>query len=255
MATKYFSFQGKVYLAEKNADGTPKAFRFVGNAPAVTLAFETTTIEHKESTSCSRLTDFQLETEKKATLSVTLEEIQDINMRAALRADVVATEGDTVTDELIGPDDADDAADEDLYTTKFQDISAITLTDNAGAAMAEDTDWELVSAKYGMIRLLVKGANVFPLKIAYTHADNTSYPFFNAAQKSYYFRGELCNTAEANAKYLVELYKVQLKPTAEFAIINDEIGQFVLEGAALLDEDFAADPVLGQYGRLIPIAE
>jgi len=251
MSAKYFSFQGKVYLAEKDPlTGFPLGFKFLGNCPAVSLAFETTTIDHKESTSCNRLTDFQLETEKKATLKITTEEIQDINMRVALRSDKVSVEEDTVTAELMGAEDAAGLEVGDFLVTKFQPLVAESLVITGKTA---DTDYTLISERYGIIEILVPGTADW--EAAYGYDAHVVYPFFNAGQKSYYFRGELCNTAEANKKYLVELYKVQLKPTAELAIINDEIGKFDLEGAALLDEDFASDPNFGQYGRLIPIEE
>src|SRR5262245_64007158 len=128
MAT-YFSFQGEVYIGQKNTDGSPKSLYFVGNSPEVVIAFDTTTIEHKESTSCSRLTDFQLETEKKVGLRIVLEELLAGNLQAALRSTAVAVTGASATGEQLGPSSGVIA--NDFFRTKFTDISAITVKDSA----------------------------------------------------------------------------------------------------------------------------
>src|SRR5262245_53959015 len=125
----YFSFQGEVYIGTKNADGSPQALAFVGNSPEVVISFDTTTIEHKESTSCSRLTDFLLETEKKVSLRVVLEELLAVNFKAALRATAVTVTGASVTGEQLGP--ASGVVVNDFFRTEFPDISAITIKDSA----------------------------------------------------------------------------------------------------------------------------
>lgn len=254
MAT-YFSFQGEVYIGQKNTDGSPKSLYYVGNSPEVVIAFDTTTIEHKESTSCARLTDFQLETEKKVSLRIVLEELLATDLEKALRSTGVSVTGAAVTNEQLGPSSGVVA--NDFFRTKFTDLSAITVKDSASptpATLTLGTHYQITSAKYGLIKIINIGSFVQPFKIDYTFVTQTLYPYFNTAQLDYYCVFNLCNTAESNKKYRLELYKVQLKPTQEFAIINDELGRFQLEGAALYDSSLGTDPNFGNFGRLIPIA-
>jgi hypothetical protein len=250
----YFSFQGKCYIGEKRSDGHPKALYYVGNCPEVVLSFETTTIDHKESTSCSRLTDFQLETEQRVSLRVVIEELDSKNLQKALRSTLVSVSGSTVTNEQIGADSGMLA--NDFGRTKFADISSVTLTDSASPipnTLVANTDYEVTSANDGIIKWLSVSGDTQPYLIDYTYASQSVYPFFNTAQLAYYVVFDLCNTAESNASYRIELYKVQLQPTNEFAIINDELGRFELEGAALYDDDLGADANFGNFGRLTVI--
>jgi hypothetical protein len=253
----YFSFQGKVYIGTKDSGtGQPNELYFVGNSPEVVLNFETTTIDHKESTSCSRLTDFQLETEQRVSLRVVIEELLPLNMQKALRSTVVSKAGTSVTNEQIGPDSGLAVTNTPYGRTKYADISSVTLTDSATPipnTLVLDTDYSIESADYGLIKWLGVGGDTQPYLIDYTYAAQTIYPFFNTAQLSYYVMVDLCNTAESNAKYRLELYKVQLQPTNEFAIINDELGRFELEGAALYDSTLGTDTDFGNFGRLIVI--
>ncbi len=253
----YFSFQGKVYIGTKDGSGQPNELYYVGNSPSVLLNFETTTIDHKESTSCSRLTDFQLETEVKVSLKITIEELLALNLQKALRSTKVAVTGSTVTNEQIGPDSGLATTNTPYGRTKFADISSITLKDSATPipnTLVLDTDYSVESAKYGLIKWLLLTGDTQPYLINYTYAAQSIYPFFNTAQQAYYVVVDLCDTANSNAKYRLELYKVQLKPTAEFAIINDELGKFELEGAALYDSDLGTDSNFGNFGRLIVIS-
>lgn len=250
----YFSFQGKMYLGQKRTDGHPKALYYVGNAPEVVIQFETVTIDHKESTSCSRLTDFQLETEQKVSLRVVLEELEPANLKIALRSTAVAISGSTVSNEQIGADSGMVA--NDFGRTKFADISSITLTDSASPipnTLVANTDYSVTSADDGIIKFLSVAGDTQPYLIDYTYAAQTAYPFFNTAQLSYYVVFDLCNTADSNAAFRLELYKVQLQPANEFAIINDELGRLELDGAALYDSLLGADANFGNFGRLIQI--
>lgn len=252
----YFSFQGKVYAGTKDNSGQPNELYFLGNAPEVVISFETTTIDHKESTSCSRLTDLQLETEQRVNLRVVLEELLPKNLQLALRSTLVAITGSTVTNEQIGPDTGLVTTYSPYGRTKFADISTVVLTDSATpipSTLVLDTDYQITSADYGLIKWLSVAGDTQPYLIDYAYASQSIYPFFNTAQLSYYLVFDLCNTADSNAKFRLELYKVQLQPANEFAIINDEIGRLELDGAALYDADLGADANFGNFGRLIVI--
>ena len=80
----YYSGQGRLYVAERNADGTPKGFTPIGNVPNLELAIEVTKFEHTESMSGSRATDQVIIQEKKGTFTMTMEDMKPSNLALAL---------------------------------------------------------------------------------------------------------------------------------------------------------------------------
>lgn len=105
-ATKeeYFSGQGVVLVARRNpVTGKPIGYRPVGNCPALAVQFETSTLEHKESTTGARGTDLRLTTELKANLNFTLENFRSQNLADAIRAAYEQKQGGTISgEEVIG---------------------------------------------------------------------------------------------------------------------------------------------------------
>lgn len=59
MAKEYISLQGKFYLSEI-ANGVAAEMRHIGNVPEFELEITTDQVEHEESTSGQRTTDFVL---------------------------------------------------------------------------------------------------------------------------------------------------------------------------------------------------
>lgn len=97
----YYSGQGVVMLAERNADGTPKGFVPVGNVSDLKLSVSTSVLEHKESHSGQRATDLRITTETKAALSMTMESFNSSNLAQVLRGSRKAIAGASVVGESI----------------------------------------------------------------------------------------------------------------------------------------------------------
>jgi hypothetical protein len=84
MATYYFSGQGVFYVAERNADGTPKNFVDLCNVSAMEISIDITKFEHKESKTGQRAIDLTIIQEKNGTFTMTLENINTFNLALAL---------------------------------------------------------------------------------------------------------------------------------------------------------------------------
>lgn len=84
MATQYFSGQGSFFVAERNADGTPKNFVDLCNVSAMEFSIEITKFEHKESKSGVRAIDLTIIQETNGTFTATLENINTFNLALAL---------------------------------------------------------------------------------------------------------------------------------------------------------------------------
>ena len=72
-------------------------------------------------------------------------------------------------------------------------------------------------------------------------------------QPERYLRLEGLNTAQGNAKVLVELYRVAFDPLKEISFISDDYNKFEMEGSLLADATKPFDAALGQFGRIIQL--
>jgi len=122
----YYSGQGVVLIGERGADGKPRNLLPVGNVSALTIAIETSVLEHKESQTGSRGVDLRLTTETKAALNMTMENFISENLKIALRGDVTTEVAGSVTGEMVyvGPG-AIGALD------KIK-VSSVVVSDNTG---------------------------------------------------------------------------------------------------------------------------
>lgn len=79
MAKEYISLQGKFYLS-KLTNGIAGAMRHLGNVPDFELEIGADIIEHQESTSGNRTTDFTMVNTTSVNFSGTLEEVDKDNL-------------------------------------------------------------------------------------------------------------------------------------------------------------------------------
>lgn len=245
----YYSGQGKVLVAERDANGNAKAFRFLGNCSAVNLALQTDVLEHKESTSGQRLTDLRLIREKKAQLSIQMEEFSQKNLALAMYGTDSAIAAGSVVSEtfptslIVG----------DLVRTAKPDISAPVVTDSTGSplTLTLNTDYRVFSAKHGTIEILNLGAYIQPFKINYSNAAAVNINMLTGSLPERWFRFEGLNTADSDKPVLIEVYRVALDPLKEAAFLGDDILKMELAGSGLYDSTKSADTVLGQFARVV----
>ena len=92
-----------------------------------------------------------------------------------------------------------------------------------------------------------------PFKAAYTYGAATEIGIFTQSVPERYLRLEGINTAQGNAKVLVELYRVAFDPLKEISFISDEYNKFELEGSLLADTTKPYNALLGQFGRIVQL--
>ena len=83
MANKYISLQGRFYLAEIT-NGVAGALRALGNVPEFELEIGADIVEHKESMTGQRTTDFTMVNATSVNFSGQLEEIDAENLKYIL---------------------------------------------------------------------------------------------------------------------------------------------------------------------------
>lgn len=244
----YFSGQGKVFVATRNASGNPGPFRDLGNVPALRLSLETDVLEHKESRSGSRLTDLRLVRERTATVTLTLESFNVENLKMLLYGTSVPAIAGTVTNEAspTGLVVGDTVA---LAKPLITPASVSVTNVGAGAAWTEGTHYS-VDYNAGMITVLSTAIGT-AFEVDYGYRATNNVPMFKDTQVERYIRFAGMNTANANKPVTVELFRVVFDPASDFDLINDELATFELTGSVLYDSTRDAQAALGGFGRII----
>jgi len=247
----YASFQGRVFLGKRDAAGLPIEVRSPGNVAELKLSLKTDVLEHYESQSGQRSLDHRMVKQKSATVMLTIEEFTKENLALALYGThVVGTPG-TVTAEPVGGATPTPG---DRYFLAHPKVSNLVITDSAGtpATLTAGTHYT-ADLDFGAVQFLDTTGLTAPFKANYGYGIATEIGIFTQALPERYLRLEGINTAQSNAKVLVELYRVAFDPLKEIAFISDEYNKFELEGALLADASKPIDAVLGQFGRIVQL--
>ncbi|MDI6750490.1 MAG: hypothetical protein QMD73_09975 [Rhodocyclaceae bacterium] len=247
----YASFQGRVYLGERDSNGNPINVRSPGNVADLSLSLKTDVIEHYESQTGQRAVDLRLVKQKSATVALTIEEFTKENLALALYGSHVTATGGSVTNEPVGG-----AAPVvgDRYFLAHPKVSSLTVVDSAGtpATLTAGTHYT-ADEDFGAIQFLNVTGFTAPFKASYTFGAVTEIGIFTQPLPERFLRLEGVNTAAGNAKVLIELYRVAFDPLKKFDIISNDINKFELEGSLLADSTKPYDAVLGQFGRIVQI--
>lgn len=248
-----FSGQGKIYVARRNTDGTPKAFRYLGNtANGAKLSPKTDKLTRKESESGQRLTTLSLVTGKDVSLEFEIEAFTKENLALAFWGVNAVIASGTVTNET----SPTGLVAGDYWRLAKHDISSVSITDSAGtpATLTAGTHYEISNAKLGMIKLLDAGTFVQPFKVNYSNAQSYNTPLYGEIPGNYWVRFEGLNMANYGEAVLVELYNVQFDPTTAFTLKGDDVATLPISGAVLYDDTKVSDIVLGTSGRIVTLS-
>ena len=247
----YASFQGRVYLGKRDFLGNPIEVRSPGNVADLKLSLKTEVLEHFESQSGQRSLDHRMIKSKSATVSMSVEEFTKENLALALYGTAVTSTGGTVTDEPIGGatpmvGDRYFLAHPKVTTLVIKDSAATPTTLTLGTQYTVDTD-------FGAVQFLDTTGLTAPFKASYAFGDVSEIGIFTQPLPERYLRLEGLNTAQSNARVLVELYRVAFDPLKELALISNDYNKFDLEGSLLADSSKPYDAVLGQFGRIVQL--
>jgi hypothetical protein len=251
MAEIYFSGQGTVYVATRDASGNALAFRDVGNVPALRLTLETDTLEHKESRTGQRLTDLRITRERRARVTMTLESFTKANLMMLLYGTSSTVTTGAVTNETFPTGLA--AGDIISLANPLVKASPVpTIVDSTGtpATLVSGTDYK-IDRNSGMVTILNVGSYVQPFKANYSYDTQEIVPFFRESYKERFIRFSGLNTANSDKPVIVELYRCVFDPVGNLDLINDELATFELEGSVLYDSSRDSSAALGGFGRII----
>jgi hypothetical protein len=251
----YASFQGRVYLGKRDVNGLPIEVRSPGNVADLKLSLKTEVLEHFESQSGQRSLDHRMIKSKSATITLAIEEFTKENLALALYGTHVTTAGGSVTDEPIGSvAPANLPTIGDRYFLAHPKVSDLVVKDSAAtpATLALGTQFT-ADTDFGALQFLDTTGLVPPFKASYAFGDVSEIGIFTQPLPERFLRLEGFNTAQGNARVLVELYRVAFDPLKELALISNEYNKFELEGSLLADSTKPYDTELGQFGRIVQI--
>lgn len=245
--SELISLQGSIYAATRNTTtGKPGKRTWLGNASAASLKLSVDKSDKSESFSGARGLYGSLVKTRSATLEMTLDEFLPENLALGLHGSVVAVTASTVTGETFPVGLV--VGDEVQLANRF--VSSVVLKDSTGTPITVDPADYQVNATAGYIKLLDVTGYVQPLKAdyAYAAADNMAL-FSSVAPPERWVTFDGINTVTGK-RIVLDLFRVQFDPVADFGLINDDWGGLQLSGTCLLDAINLNDSNMGGYGRL-----
>ena len=247
MANNYISLQGEFYLAPI-VNGVPGALRHIGNVPEFELELTAEILEHKESMTGQRATDFTLVQTTGVAFTGQLEQVSPENLEYILSGKNHAIVGATVVDQSLGTVVANQLVSLDAYN-----LSAVTIKDSTPTTpiTLDPSKYEL-DAAFGTVKVTDITGLVMPLKISYTSGAVTNTTIASDFETEYmlYFKG--INTINQD-KVVVKLWRTKKSPETTFGLIHEELGQYQISGQALADVTKQSDAALGLYGHMVSI--
>jgi hypothetical protein len=250
----YLLGRGTVYFSLLDSSDHPISYRFLGNAPAVTVTREIESIEHVSSQTGTATVDKEVPTKQSTNVSISLDEISFENLALFFAGNVTtlsnsaAVAGVTGNGNLTLPATNAQGRWYDLYQTatgapasnpaedRIYDTGAMSFG-TAGSGSVEGTDFEVdkVMGRIFVIdgsAILVAGAS-YDVDIAANASAATTVDVLQA-QTGITVTGAVKFIAEnpgnSDKKTQYDFWKVVLKPSGDLALIGEEFAQFQIEG-------------------------
>jgi hypothetical protein len=244
-----FSGQGPVFYSNRNpTTGLPIEFHWFGNAPAFTLGLATNTLTHKESYTGNRTTDARIITELTATVAITVDDFKESNLSLATYGSGSQVAAGSVSGEVVST--VVPTIGERYALKSTGRVSNVVLS---GGGVISATKYT-VDASGVIVFTDISGISA-PVTAAYDEAASRQVGIFKTAAPEVTVRLDGLNTATTVSgdfeRTIVEVFKTRLDPAENFGLINDEFGQLVINGSALVDTLKAASSPTGQFARFI----
>lgn len=231
--SKYYSGQGQLIFAERDAQGKPINAFAVGNAPAVEIQVQTTQVDHKESMSGQRATDLTLLTEKSATVNITIESLNLENLAMSFYGGITSVTGGSVAAE---PHAGIDTSKGGMLILGHNQVSAVVVTKVTGSTVL-DANAYILDPEFGTLQWNPDFTPAYTgdVTVAYTYAASKRLDALTeVAPPERFVRFHGINTVD-DQLVLVEIPRAQFQPLQSLPLINDEIAQVQLTATILPD--------------------
>lgn len=227
--SRYFRGQGPLYLAQRDANGNPTGFTFIGDVSQATLQPQIERSEKLENVTGSSAVAVSTLKAVKYGISLTMDSIKASHLALALAASITTVAAASVTDE------AHNGYHDKMIGLDNIKVSNVVVTNDTGATTyVVSTDY-IVHPDEGMIEILSTGS--------ITDGQALLIDYDNAAQKhvksdpgstEFYLRFSGINTADDDKRTTCEIYRVKLDPGA-LSMITEDVEGVQVNGVVELD--------------------
>lgn len=245
--SRYFSFQGKVYLGTRQSNGKPGVLTWVNDSALCEVQLESTIEEKTESYSGNRMVAARMSKGKKANITLQLETLAVSGLALGLYSSVITIAPGTVTAE---PFPALVAVGDTVMLDK-PGVTNLVVSDSTATpkTLVLDTDYRIDSPGNGLVKMLSLGTYTQPFKAAYSYAGGVNLAMFTQPVPERYLVLDGINTV-TNERVRTSLFRVQFDPTDSIPLINDSFAKLTLKGSVLYDAVNANNANLGGFGRM-----
>lgn len=244
---KYFFGQGKLNLAVRDALGNRGKSIPVGDVETAEISLNVEYIDNRESQSGLNGMNVHHAFVRGGQVTFNAKSFDLDNLALGLYGTKVTVNTGTVTSEELP---AGLAVGDEVFL-KNPKASSIVITDSAGspATLVANTDYQVLDAVTGKIKILSLGSYTQPFEVAYSYGERKDLGIFAATPADKWLVYEGINVL-TGSKVLLDLYRVSLNALGSLPLINtgNAVGQFPMTGMLLVDETKSVSDALGQFG-------
>ena len=244
MAKTYISLQGRFYLSPIVA-GVVGAMRELGNVPEFGLEIGAEVLEHRESMTGQRTTDFTMVQTTSVNFTGQLEQVDAENLKYILSGMQHEVASEAAKTQSLGTVKVGDEIKLGGYN-----LTAVAFTDSAEPPAPISADKYTLDAVFGTVKF--KEAIATPVIATFTTGavSHTTLASDFSSEYQLFFKGVNTVTGENVA---LTLHRTKKSPETEFPLIHEELGSYSISGQALSDVTKAPDGNLGLYGYMVTI--
>jgi hypothetical protein len=227
-----FLGSGDVYVNRK-VNGIYQGFKRVGNATKFEIKENSELKERKSKGRANYGSSLNaVYVKQPAECNITLDDLDKDNLALVFlgNASAVSVSGSTVSDEVVT------GYKDHMFQTAKRKISSVVLTNSAGdTTYVLNTDYEIVNADLGLIKVLSAGAitDGQSLKIDYTYGSMTSDKVAGGTNANIIMQVMLDGLNQADqTKAVVNVWEAVLSPQSGVDFLADDFTSIELSGRA-----------------------
>ena len=249
MSSRYFIGQGKVYFSERDVNGNPLGYEWLGNVPKLTLSSNQTMVEHQESYTGKGLTDKVVGRAIKADASFTVEEVTKENLVKFFFGTSSIIAPATVSAEAVTARKGKTIA---LERANLSAFTSLVLASAPGTVYVSGTDYQ-VNLKSGMIYIpstsTITDGVALQANYAALGMEKIS-SFTGNTNKDYWLRFAGLNQAEDDAPCIIDIYKFRPEPIGSMELITETFSQIDIQGMVQYDDRRVDTTADGRFFRV-----
>lgn len=255
MSDMFGSFQGEIFLADRDVNGNPTGpFESIGDANVFDVGNSIEELRVKESISGFRKTVRSIVTSQENTFTINFRNINAVNFAIMALGIVVDVASATITDEVFPTVAVGDI----LFLDEPGKISALTLVDSTGSPVTLVDGTHFIQNGYGKITIISLTGLTQPIKASsYTAASIKKVPIQTQNPPEKYLRFEGVNTVEFNTdgsfkRVRLDYYKARFKPAESMSWLQEnDVASIPVTGDFLSDDTKVASSTQSTIGELI----